>query len=225
MEHTEPDSTVSVATEKPCSCHSVPKWATELVMWRDVKKTAPVFLGGLVFLTMLISLSLISAIAYIGLFILVDVVVLKAVGKFAPKLLEGSPISGLLCGAGENKKFEITREQAERFVDVALPHMNQTIEHVQVILSLNNPVETAKHTLIFWILTYIGAYFNLLTLITIAFVLVFTVPRVYEQFQPQFDNLGALLKQHLDQVLKLAHTKIEELKQKFRERSGKEKAQ
>lgn len=167
MEHTEPDSTVSSATEKSCCCHSLPKWAIDLVMWRDVKKTAVVFVGELVFLTMLISLSLISVIAYTGLFIFLGVAVVKAVGKFAPKLLEGCCISGALCGAGENKKCEITREQAERLVDVALPHLNQTIEHLQVIFSLSNPVETAKHALIFWILTYIGACFNLLTLITI----------------------------------------------------------
>lgn len=56
-------------------------------------------------------------------------------------------------------------------------------------------------------------------------MLVFTAPRVYEQFQPQFDNIGALLKQHVGQLFKLAQAKIDELKQKLRERSGKEKAQ
>lgn len=219
----EPDSTVSCdSSKKCCACDYVPKCMVDLVMWRDVKKTAPVVLGGLALLTMLVNLSLISVFAYCGLFLLVCAGITKALFKFAPKMVENCPFTTCVCPTDESKKTcEVTREQAERVVDKLLPRVNAMLLGSREVFLVANPIETAKFALIFWILTYVGACFNLITLIITAFVLAFTVPRVYEQFQPQFDNVGALIKAHLGQVCKLVHEKVNEAKQKVRERTAK----
>lgn len=229
MEQTnQPDSTVSSCTGEKSCCFSldcVPPCVKELLMWRDVKKTAPVFVGGLILLYLLAELSLISVVAYTGLLVLAGAAVCKALHKFAPKVLESTGLACCACPAGGEKKCEVTREQAEHFVDKALPHANATMAYMREVFLVTNPLETAKFALLFWILTYVGACFNLITLIIVLFVLAFSAPRIYEQFQPQFDNLGALIKAHLGQVCKLVHQKIEEAKQKVRDRTKKEKAQ
>lgn len=190
-------------------------------MWRDVKKTAPVFICGLALLFMLANLSLISVVAYCGLSLLLCAAITKALARFAPKMVESCPFTSFVCPHEESCKCEVTREQAERFVDKALPRMNAMMTHGREVFLLTNPVETAKHALIFWILTYVGACFNLITLVIMLFVIAFTAPRIYEQFQPQFDNLGALLKAHLGEVYKKVMEKVNDAKQKVRDRASK----
>ena len=60
-----------------------------------------------------------------------------------------------------------------------------------------------QYLLIFWALTYIGGWFNGLTLILLAYIAAFSLPKVYEQNKAQ-----------IDQYLELANSKIAEISDK-----------
>ena len=61
-----------------------------------------------------------------------------------------------------------------------------------------------QYLLIFWALTYIGAWFNGLTLVILAYISAFSLPKVYEQNKAQ-----------IDQYLELVNSKLTELSDKY----------
>lgn len=60
-----------------------------------------------------------------------------------------------------------------------------------------------QYLLIFWGLTYIGAWFNGITLVILAYIFAFSLPKVYEQNKEQ-----------IDQYLNLVNSKISEITDK-----------
>lgn len=56
----------------------------------------------------------------------------------------------------------------------------------------------------FWAFTYIGAWFNGITLVILAYISAFSLPTVYEQNKAQ-----------IDQYLDLVNTKITEISDKY----------
>lgn len=60
-----------------------------------------------------------------------------------------------------------------------------------------------QYLLIFWGLTYIGAWFNGITLVILAYISAFSLPKVYEQNKEQ-----------IDQYLNLVNSKISEITDK-----------
>ena len=50
-------------------------------------------------------------------------------------------------------------------------------------------VDTIKFGLSLWLLTYIGAWFNALTLVILAWVAFFTLPKLYVNNQAQVDEV------------------------------------
>merc|ERR1712012_1021457 len=56
------------------------------------------------------------------------------------------------------------------------------------ILLIENVIESVKFTVSMYLLTYVGAIMNGLTIITLTWVAMFSVPRVYRDNQKQIDD-------------------------------------
>ncbi|GAA55086.1 reticulon-1 [Clonorchis sinensis] len=82
---------------------------------------------------------------------------------------------------------------------------------LQRILLLKDVVDTAKFIFLLYLLTVLGSWFNLLTLIIVGFVLLFTLPKIYNLYQKQFDSLYDNLKRRAKDLEK----KIEPLLKKL----------
>lgn len=52
-----------------------------------------------------------------------------------------------------------------------------------------------------WCLTYLGSWFNGLTLVILAVVALFTLPKVYEQNQAQIDQYVGLVRTQVNDVM------------------------
>ena len=59
---------------------------------------------------------------------------------------------------------------------------------------MQNYLDTAKFALLLYVATFIGAIFNTLTLLTMAWILMFVIPTVYEQNQAKVDEVLAQVK-------------------------------
>jgi len=49
-------------------------------------------------------------------------------------------------------------------------------------------VDSLKYVVLFWCLTYIGSWFNGMTLIILAYLGLFSLPKLYEQNKAQVDQ-------------------------------------
>ena len=62
-------------------------------------------------------------------------------------------------------------------------------------------VESVKFALVLWLLTYVGSLFNGLTLVILAVVGLFTLPKVYETHQEKIDQNLDLVKGKINDVV------------------------
>ncbi len=122
-------------------------------------------------------------------------------------------------------EIEITPspDRIHEIVDTVVAHGTCFINRMRSILLVEDIVDSLKvchftlvdkvfvfinsffrqYLLIFWALTYIGGWFNGLTLILLAYIAAFSLPKVYEQNKAQ-----------IDQYLELANSKIAEISDK-----------
>ncbi|KAI2805145.1 hypothetical protein RDWZM_008518 [Blomia tropicalis] len=175
--------------------------AAELVYWRDPKNTGIVFGLGLVILLSLSIFSVISVVAYTLLFTLLGTLsfrVYKNVLQAVQKTSEGHPFKEYL-------EIEIapSQERINEIVASFVSHGTCFINRMRSVLLVEDIVDSLKYLLIFWALTYIGAWFNGLTLVILAYIAAFSLPKVYEQNKTQ-----------IDQYLDLINSKITELTDK-----------
>lgn len=182
--------------------HSFLVHVAELVYWRDPKNTGIVFGAGLVILLSLSIFSVISVVAYSLLFTLLGTLsfrIYKNVMQAVQKTNDGHPFKDYL-------EIEITPspDRIHEIVDTVVAHGTCFINRMRSILLVEDIVDSLKYLLIFWALTYIGGWFNGLTLILLAYIAAFSFPKVYEQNKAQ-----------IDQYLELANSKIAEISDKI----------
>merc|ERR1719454_2836901 len=67
--------------------------------------------------------------------------------------------------------------------------LNNTTTELRRLFLVENMVDTIKFGLSLWLLTYLGSWFNFLTLIILAWIGAFSLPKLYQQNQAQVDQL------------------------------------
>ncbi|XP_047108164.1 reticulon-1-A-like [Schistocerca piceifrons] len=184
-------------------------WSTldplvELIYWRDPKKSGIVFGSVLGILLSLTYVSLISVIAYLSLAILTGTIsfrvyktVLQAVQKTTS---DGHPFKDIL-----ELDLTLPQEKVREMTDLAVAHLNAAACELRRLFLVEDLVDSIKFGVLLWCLTYVGAWFNGMTLIIIAFVALFTLPKVYETNKVQ-----------IDQNIDLVRSKIAEISSKIK---------
>ncbi|KAK6636522.1 hypothetical protein RUM43_010184 [Polyplax serrata] len=174
-----------------------------LVYWRDPKKSGVVFGSVMVILLSLTTFSLISVVAYTSLAILGGALgfrIYKNVLQAVQKTAEGHPFKEFL-------EFDLTLspERAREICDVVVSHLNSAVAKCRSLFLVEDIVDSVKFGFCLWCLTYVGSWFNGLSLLIISFVGLFTLPKVYE-------NNKAVIDANLDVV----RSKINEVTDKIR---------
>lgn len=206
-----PAATSSASTSKASnSCckgslkelyHSLLVQVAELVYWRDPKNTGVVFGIGLTILLSLSIWSVISVVSYTLLLTLLGTLsfrVYKNILQAVQKTNEGHPFKEYL-----EIEFTPSQERIHEIVDSLVSHATCFVNRLRSVLLVEDIVDSLKYLLIFWALTYIGAWFNGLTLVILAYIASFSLPKVYEQNKAQ-----------IDQYLELVNSKLTELSDK-----------
>ncbi|KAL3319656.1 Reticulon-3 [Cichlidogyrus casuarinus] len=85
--------------------------------------------------------------------------------------------------------LSVSDDKVQSIVKTIVDKSSRHIDYVRRMLILENYIETAKFAMLMYFLTIVGACFNLLTLITLAFTVTMTWPKIYELYQPQIDNV------------------------------------
>lgn len=174
-----------------------------LIYWRDVKKSGVVFGIGLAILLAMSLFSLISVFAYLSLLTLAGTIsfrIYKTVMSAVQKTSEGHPFKEIL-----DIDLTLSPEKVQNIAGVAVSHINAYIAELRRLFLVEDLVDSLKFALLLWLLTYIGAIFNGMTVVILAYVAMFTLPKVYETN-----------KQNIDQYLDLVRSKIVEITDKVK---------
>ncbi|XP_036443875.1 reticulon-3-B-like isoform X1 [Colossoma macropomum] len=178
----------------------------ELVYWRDVRRSALVFGGSLLVLISLATFSLISVLSYLLLAMLCVTItfrVYKSVIQAVQKSDEGHPFKVLL-----ERNISITPETAHRYTDIILLNLNRALIQIRRLLLVEDVVDSLKLAGLMWVLTYVGAVFNGVTLLILADIVFFCTPLVYEKNKTQIDRYVELVRTQLEEKLEKLQEKL-----------------
>uniref|UniRef100_A0A3B3ZJT5 Reticulon n=1 Tax=Periophthalmus magnuspinnatus TaxID=409849 RepID=A0A3B3ZJT5_9GOBI len=156
-----PDSTEGRSVLFTCLLFAVA--ALRLLQWEEPKKSAVAFFLTLTVLVSMATLSVISVVSYLLLTCLCCTItfrVYKAVVQALQKSDEGHPFRSLL-----ERDLELTQDSVRQFSDQTRIYLNRILVQTRRLLLVQDLVDSLKFAGAMWILTFIGAVFNGLTLL------------------------------------------------------------
>ncbi|XP_054656436.1 reticulon-3 isoform X1 [Dunckerocampus dactyliophorus] len=178
----------------------------DLIHWRDPKKSGLVFGLSMLLLLSLAAFSVISVVSYLLLALLCVTItfrIYKSVVQAVQKSSEGHPFKSLI-----DKDVSIPPETFRKHVDVSLTYINRALKQMSRLFLVEDLVDSLKLAVVMWLLTYVGAVFNGITILILADILLFAVPPIYEKNKTQID-------QYIDVARTQINTTIAKLQEKL----------
>ncbi|XP_068779707.1 reticulon-3 [Struthio camelus] len=186
--------------------------AHDLIFWRDPKKTGLVFGTTLVLLLSLAAFSVISVVSYLVLALLsvtISFRVYKSVIQAVQKSEEGHPFKAYL-----DLDVTLSSEAFHNYVNAAMVHVNRALRLVVRLFLVEDLVDSLKLAVVMWLMTYVGAVFNGITLLILAELLIFTLPLVYEKYKTQIDRYVGLAREQTKALVAKIQAKLPGLAKK-----------
>ncbi|XP_078516580.1 reticulon-3-like [Lissotriton helveticus] len=184
----------------------------DLVFWRDVKKSGVVFGTSLVMLLSLAAFSIISVVAYLILALLsvtISFRVYRSVIQAVQKSEEGHPFRPWL-----DVDITVSSEAFHNYMNTSLVYVNKALKKVIRLFLVEDLVDSLKLAVLMWLMTYIGAVFNGITLLILGLLLAFTVPVIYEKYQTQIDHYVSIIRDQSKAIIAKVHAKLPGLAKK-----------
>nr|XP_061824861.1 reticulon-1-A-like isoform X2 [Nerophis lumbriciformis] len=186
--------------------------AIDLLYWRNVKQSAAVFSSVLLLLFSLTQFSVVSVGAYLALAALSATIsfrIYKSVLQAVQKTDEGHPFKAYL-----EMEISLSQDQISKYAEKILVYTNTCMRELRRLFLVQDLIDSLKFAVLMWLLTYVGALFNGLTLLILAVVSMFTMPVVYERHQAQIDQYVGLIRTHVNCVVGKIQAKIPGAKRK-----------
>ncbi|XP_007230182.1 reticulon-4b isoform X4 [Astyanax mexicanus] len=184
----------------------------DLLYWRDVKNTGVVFGASLLLLLSLSVCSIISVLSYVALALLSVTItfrIYKGILQAIQKSDEGHPFKQYL-----DQEVALPAQLVHKYSDIALGRINATMVELRRLFLVEDLVDSLKFAVFMWILTYVGALFNGLTILILGLIGAFSCPIVYEKHQTQIDHYVALINNQVKDVVGKIQAKIPGAKKK-----------
>ncbi|XP_043789993.1 reticulon-1-like isoform X2 [Apis laboriosa] len=191
----EPVEEVEIAPKEIFSSMGI---VAALIYWRDPKKSGPVFGCILGVLLSLAYFSLISVLAYLSLLILTGTIAFRihnTILQAIQKTSDGHPFQNIL-----EMDLTLPAEKVHEVADVAVAHLNAAVCELRRLFLVEDFVDSLKFGVLLWCLTYVGSWFNGMTLIIIGVIALFTLPKVYETNKSQIDQNLALVQSKINEL-------------------------
>ncbi|XP_015768292.1 PREDICTED: reticulon-1-A-like [Acropora digitifera] len=166
----------------------------DILLWRDIKVSAIVFVSGFVLLVCLTQFSVVSVITNIALICLAPMLALRLLLTARSAVSKSEfehPLKAYL-----SKDIQVPKEKVCRF-----PLCFKKTFSPQLLVVL-------------YILSYIALWFSGITLSFIGFIGAFIVPKIYDMYQTEIDSCMRKIKSAVDEVLQKITAKVPATKQK-----------
>eukprot|EP00088_Acartia_fossae_P027173 TRINITY_DN2792_c0_g1_i2.p1 TRINITY_DN2792_c0_g1~~TRINITY_DN2792_c0_g1_i2.p1 ORF type:complete len:204 (+),score=73.48 TRINITY_DN2792_c0_g1_i2:28-612(+) len=169
-----------------------------LIYWENPRDSGIAFGPVLVALLALRYISLISVVANLSLAFITATMsfrIYKSILAAVNKSSEGHPFRQFL-----DLDITIDNDKAAKLIEAGVVKMNSYLTCLKKVFLIENIVESAKFAICMYLLSYVGAILNGSTLVILAWVALFSAPRVYRDNQAQIDNAILPLKAKLDEL-------------------------
>nr|XP_044989744.1 reticulon-2 isoform X3 [Jaculus jaculus] len=170
----------------------------DLLYWKDSRTSGAVFTGLMVSLLCLLHFSIVSVAAHLALLGLCATISLRVYRKVLQAVHRGdgaNPFQAYL-----DMDLTLTREQTDRLSQQIASHVVSMATQLRHFFLVEDLVDSLKLALLFYILTFVGAVFNGLTLLILGVIVLFTVPLLYRQHQAQIDQYVGLVTSQLSHI-------------------------
>uniref|UniRef100_A0A3Q2ZUY2 Reticulon n=1 Tax=Kryptolebias marmoratus TaxID=37003 RepID=A0A3Q2ZUY2_KRYMA len=117
-------------------------------------------------------------------------------------------------------EIALSQDQISKYADKILLYTNTCMKELRRLFLVQDLVDSLKFAVLMWLLTYVGALFNGLTLLILGEVIyltvvsMFTLPVVYEKHQAQIDQYVGLIRTQVNSVVGKIQAKIPGAKRK-----------
>ncbi|XP_069313852.1 reticulon-2 [Eulemur rufifrons] len=178
----------------------------DLLYWKDTRTSGVVFTGLMVSLLCLLHFSIVSVAAHVALLLLCGTISLRVYRKVLQAVHRGdgaNPFQAYL-----DVDLTLTREQTECLSQQIASRMVSTASQLRHFFLVEDLMDSLKLALLFYILTFVGAVFNGLTLLILGVIGLFTVPLLYRQHQAQIDQYVGLVNNQLSHIKAKIRAKI-----------------
>lgn len=159
---------------------------TSLVYWENPRDSGIAFGSVLVCLLAVRYISLISVVGNLALALVTATMsfrIYKSVLAAVNKSSEGHPFKQYL-----ELDVNLPSDKVAQLTDCLLTSVNNILTRLKTIFLVEDVIESIKFAVAMYLLTYVGALFNGLSLIIITWVSIFAIPRVYKDNQKQIDE-------------------------------------
>merc|ERR1711868_32071 len=175
-----------------------PNQMNSLLYWENPRGSGIICGSVLVCLLAVRYISLISVIGNLSLALVTATMsfrIYKSVLAAVNKTNEGHPFKQFL-----EVDVTLPADKVSSLSNSFFPQLNAILLKLKSILLIENVIEPVKFTVSMYLLTYVGAIMNGLTIITLTWVAMFSVPRVYRDNQKQIDDALLPLKSKFDDL-------------------------
>jgi len=183
----------------------------EILLWRNPKNSAIALAVSLVALIFVAKFTFLSLLAWGGLVVLGATLgfrVFKLVEAQVKKTDGSNPFKPYL-----ETEINLPQEKIHAQADVIVHHGQALINQLRRLVFVENVFDSVKFGVLLWTLTYIGAWFSGITLVTLFVLGLFSVPKVYELYKEQIDEYVGLARQNVEKVNQIVQEKLPFLKQ------------
>ena len=170
-----------------------------IVYWEDPIASGAIFGSVLVVLLSLSSYSLITVVSYTCLTLLLVVVGVKAYSYVMVMMKKAEPGSDPLAKVSA-MPVTIPDDTITNMSPCIASTINKTTTELRRLFLVEDMVDTIKFGLSLWLLTYIGSWFNMLTLLILAWVVFFSAPKLYANNQAQVDEVMGQVMSQVEEV-------------------------
>jgi len=178
----------------------------DLIYWRCIKKTAVVFATVLFVLLSLKCYTAISVITFFSMAVL-TVALLYRVGMSVMGAIQKSGTENAFKHLLE-KDTDIPKDKVAECAELCTERINAAVRELKRLFLVEDIVDSIKFGVALWVLSYIGAWFNLLTLVIIDVVLIFTLPKIYEEHQTKIDEYAGIAYSKVCELAAQAKSKL-----------------
>lgn len=171
----------------------------DLIYWKDIKKSAAVAASSLLLLIALSFLSVLTVVSYISLTVLTvtfSYAVYKRTLAAVQKSNEGHPFGPYL-----EMDLSISPEKAQEYAEIISSYMATYVGELRRLVLVEDMIDSIKFGIFLWVMTYVGAWFNGLTLLILGLVSMFSLPKTYEVYQEQIDAYLALAQDQVKGIM------------------------
>jgi len=171
----------------------------DLIYWKDIKKSAVVAASSLFLLIALSIFSVLSVVSYISLAVLTvtfSFAVYKRTLAAVQKSNEGHPFGQYL-----EMDLTISPEKAQEYAEIISSYMATYVGELRRLVLVEDMIDSIKFGIFLWVMTYIGAWFNGLTLLILGLVSMFSLPKTYEVYQEQIDAYLAIAQDQVKGIM------------------------